>query len=66
MNEKLYYTAAEIAQMIGVGRTSAYVIVRQLNEELEAKGFLTVKGKIPKEYFNERYFGGVHLREVSA
>ena len=24
MNEKLYYTAAEIAQMIGVGRTSAY------------------------------------------
>ena len=34
MNEKLYYTAAEIAQMIGVGRTTAYGIVKQMNEEL--------------------------------
>ncbi len=30
MNEKLYYTAAEIAQMIGVGRTTAYGIVKQI------------------------------------
>ena len=66
MNGKLYYTAAEIAEMIGVGRTSAYVIVRQLNDELAANGYLTVKGKIPKEFFNEKYFGGVTRGEVSA
>jgi hypothetical protein len=66
MNEKLYYTAAEIAQMIGVGRTSAYAIVKQMNEELKSRGYLTVGGKIPKEFFNEKYFGGSHPREVSA
>ena len=32
MNEKLYYTAAEIAQMIGVGRTTAYGIVKHRKE----------------------------------
>ena len=43
MNEKLYYTAAEIAQMIGVGRTTAYGIVKQMNEELKSRGFLAVR-----------------------
>jgi len=63
MNEKLYYTADEIGQMIGVGRTKSYRIVRQLNTELEAKGYLTVGGKVPKEFFNEKYFGGSHPKE---
>ena len=48
INEKLYYTAAEIAQMIGVGRTTAYGIVKQMNEELKSRGLLAVRGKVPK------------------
>ena len=66
MNEKLYYTAAEIAQMVGVGKTTSYSIVRQMNEELKSKGFLVVRGKVPKEYFDSRYFGGSRTKEVSA
>ena len=37
MKEKLYYTAAEIAQMIGVGRTTAYGIVKQMNGAMSRK-----------------------------
>lgn len=66
MNEKLYYTAAEIAQMIGVGRTTAYGIVKQMNEELKSRGFLVVRGKVPKEFFDAKYFGGTRCKEVSA
>ena len=66
MNEKLYYTAEEIAQMIGVGRTTAYGIVKQMNEELKSRGFLTVRGKVPKEFFDAKYFGGTRCKEVSA
>lgn len=66
MNEKLYYTAVEIAQMIGVGRTTAYGIVKQMNEELKSRGFLAVRGKVPKEFFDAKYFGGTRGKEVSA
>jgi len=66
MNEKLYYTAAEIAQMIGVGRITAYGIVKQMNEELKSRGFLAVRGKVPKEFFDAKYFGGTRGKEVSA
>lgn len=64
MSEKLYYTAEEISKMIGVGKTSAYAIVKKLNKELSDKGYIVVNGKIPKKYFNEKYFGGAVVQEV--
>ena len=64
--EKLYYTADEVARMIGVGRTTAYGIVKKLNKELEKDGFLVVGGKLPKEYFDAKYFGGSHPKEEIA
>ena len=66
MAKKLYYTAAEVAEMVGVGRTSAYGIIKKLNQELAKAGYLVVDGKLPKEYFDTRYFGGSHPVEVSA
>ena len=61
--EKLYYTADEVARMIGVGRTTAYGIVKKLNKELEKDGFLVIGGKLPKESFDKRYFGVSHPKE---
>lgn len=53
----LYYTAAEIAEMLGVSRGHAYKIVKQLNEELSNRGYITIAGKVPKKYFAEHYYG---------
>ena len=36
----------------------------QMNKELAGKGFLTIAGKIPVEYFREKWYGGA--KEVSA
>ena len=48
------------------GRTTAYGIVKQMNEELKSRGFLAVRGKVPKEFFDAKYFGGTRGKEVSA
>ena len=34
----------------------AYKIIKQLNEELEAKGYITITGRVNREYFNERVY----------
>jgi sugar-specific transcriptional regulator TrmB len=57
--KKMYFTAQEISELIGVSRSQAYKIIQNLNVELEAKGFITVQGKIPKKYFAERYYGDI-------
>lgn len=64
MNEKIYYSAEDIAKMLGVSMGKAYKILREMNKDLASKRFLTIAGKIPVEYFKEKWYGGA--KEVSA
>lgn len=64
MNEKIYYSATDIATMLGASMGKAYKILREMNKDLENKGFLTIAGKIPVEYFKQKWYGGT--KEVSA
>jgi Mn-dependent DtxR family transcriptional regulator len=54
--EKSYYTAEEVAEIIGVKKPTAYKKIQALNKELQAKGYITVAGKINRKYFNERSY----------
>lgn len=56
--KKLYYTAAEISEMIGVSLAKAYKIVKELNSELDANGYIVISGKIPIRFFEEKWYGG--------
>jgi fructose-1-phosphate kinase PfkB-like protein len=53
----MYYTAADVQDMLGISRGKAYQILRELNEELGSKGFIVISGKVPKQFFNEHYYG---------
>ena len=64
MNEKIYYSAEDIAKMLGVSMGKAYKILREMNKNLASKGFLTIAGKIPVEYFKEKWYGGAMQRKI--
>lgn len=55
--ERRYYTAQEVADIIGVSKTKAYGIIRQLNAELKENGYIVVSGKVPMAYFNQKCYG---------
>lgn len=42
---KMYVTADEAAQILGVSRGYAYKIIRGLNNELKEKGYRVISGK---------------------
>lgn len=44
----------DVADELGVSKSYAYKIVQQLNEELKAQGFITISGRVNKQYFLER------------
>ena len=46
MSTNLFIHAAEVAEVLGISRPYAYKLVRELNKELEEKGFLTISGKV--------------------
>ena len=53
---KAYYNAQEISDMLGVSLGHSYKIIRSLNNELTEQGYMTISGKIAKNYFEKRYF----------
>ena len=57
MINKRFVSAEEVAEDFGVSRTKAYEMIRRLNEELEEKGFLTVRGRVSRKYYLERTYG---------
>ena len=54
---KYVYTAQDISEICGISESKSYQVIKQLNEELKEKGFLTFAGKVSAAYFNERMYG---------
>lgn len=52
-----FYNVKDVMKMLNVQETKAYRIIRNLNRELEEKGKITIAGRIPKKYFDERLVG---------
>ena len=48
-------TPAEIQTELECSKSTAYGVIRVLNKELADRGFLTVRGKVPRAYFEERF-----------
>ena len=49
--------AEEVAKALNTSKGYAYKVIRKLNEEMEEKGLLLVKGKVSTDYLAERFFG---------
>lgn len=56
MNEK-FLEVGDVMQILGISRSAAYKLMRQINSELEKKGYIVVRGKASRKYFEERIYG---------
>ena len=54
--ENKFMRVEEVAEVLEVSTSFAYKVIRQLNDELKAKGFITIAGRINREYFYERLY----------
>jgi hypothetical protein len=56
LSNTLFIKAKEIAEQMGVSKPYAYKLVRRLNNELEKKGFITISGRVSREYYREKIY----------
>lgn len=57
MSDTLFMKTEEIAQELGVSKSYAYKLVREMNDELKKKGFITIAGRVSRQYFKEKFYG---------
>ena len=53
---KIYITASELSEDLGISLGQAYKIIRNLNNELTKNGYITVAGKCPR-HLEEKWYG---------
>ena len=57
MNKNLFIKAEEITTELSVSKSYAYKLIRKLNEELKNRGFITISGKVSRQFFEEKFYG---------
>ena len=57
MEKELFVRAEEVARELGISKPYAYKLVREMNEELKKKGFLTIAGRVSRRYVGEKIYG---------
>jgi hypothetical protein len=57
MSERSFLRAGEVAEELGVSSAYAYKLIRELNADLKKNGFITINGRISKQYFREKLYG---------
>jgi hypothetical protein len=53
----MFVTASEVAGDLGISKPFAYKLVKEMNEELRLKGFMTVAGRVSRKYYEEKFYG---------
>ena len=47
----------EVAQELSISKPYAYKLIKKLNDELKEQGFITIAGRVNRQYFQERFYG---------
>ena len=59
-----FLTAPEAAQLLHISTSHAYKVIHRLNQELKAQGFLTIAGRISRDYLLQRIVGKSQEKEA--
>ncbi len=54
MENSIFMKVEDVAVALGVSKSYAYKIVQKLNQELREKGYITISGRVNRQYFLER------------
>ena len=56
-SERQMMDAQDVSEALSVSKSTAYAVIRRLNEELEKAGYKIVRGKVSRAYFEKRTYG---------
>ena len=55
MKDKDFLRVEDVQEILQVKENTAYAVIRKLNKQLKEKGFETLRVRVNKKYFFEKY-----------
>ena len=56
MESKMFVTAKEVAEDLEISMPFAYKIIRKMNDELKAQGYMVISGRTSRIYYEEKFY----------
>lgn len=56
-SKEAFVGVEEVQDILNIGKTKAYAIIKSCNNELEKRGFIIIRGKCPRKYFEQKIYG---------
>ena len=56
MQAQNFMRVEEVAQELGISKSHAYKVIHRLNDELKEKGYLTISGRVNRNFFMEKFY----------
>ena len=57
MNKNLFIRVDDMVSELQISKPYAYKLMREMNEELRKKGFITISGRVSRQFFEEKFYG---------
>ena len=57
MDVKRFLNVNDVSEYMDISIPMAYKVIRSLNDELKAQGYITIAGKVSKVYFEKKVYG---------
>ena len=57
MAQTIFMKADEVQELLGVSKSEAYKIIKQINDNLKARGYIVISGRVNRRYLEEMIYG---------
>ncbi|MDD3662749.1 MAG: LysR family transcriptional regulator [Candidatus Pacebacteria bacterium] len=57
MDSKRFLNVNDVATIMDISVPTAYKIIKRLNDDLLAQGYITIAGRISRAYFEAKVYG---------
>ena len=57
MSKNLFIRVDDMVSELQISKPYAYKLMREMNEELRKKGFITISGRVSRQFFEEKFYG---------
>ena len=57
MKKNLFIRVDDMVNELQISKPYAYKLMREMNNELRKKGFMTISGRVSRQYFEEKFYG---------
>jgi hypothetical protein len=51
-----FYFVEDVMRILRLSKSKSYKVMQNMNKELKEKGYFTIAGRVPKKYFQEKFY----------